>query len=1046
MATFLLRNPRILVLAVLLIAVAGSLAFWAIPRMEDPLLTPRAATITTLLPGADAKRVESLVTDRIEQALIEIEEIKEMTSTSRQGVSFIAIELRDDTTASEAQLIWSRIRDKAEDARNEMPPEASRPEFERLDIKAYALIVGLRWDGVDEPRYGVLRRWVKQLKDRIDTVPGTAKSDMFGDPKEEFVVSLSPAAATALKLSADSISQLIFASDTKTAAGQIRGRADNILLDVSGELDTLTQLSHIPIRLNEFGNVVQLADIATIEKSIQTPLAAKVVLDDQAAVALGVFVQSSIRLDHWMASVEPVLEQFESELPSGISLRRVFQQSDYVDARMQSLFANLLYGAVAIFAVTVVLMGWRSAAIISSALPLGSLVVLFVMYACEIPIHQISITGLIIAMGLMIDNAIVMVDEVDKHLKTGMTAESAVKQSLSILAVPLLGSTLTTIFSFGPIALMPGPSGEFVGSIAVVAIIAVASSLLLALTVIATVAGMALKRPRLVAEGTAAPQAERWWGSATLWCLRQLYRFPVVGVAMGTVLPALGFIAIPLLAEQFFPPADRHQFQLELELSGTGAIAETEFLATQIRQELLADADIAEVAWFLGESAPPFYYNIIPDRKNTARYGQAIVDTKQGTDTRSVIRRVQSDLDAKFPGVSILARQLEQGPPFAAPVEVRIFGPDSERLQELGEEIRLVLTQTPEVIHTRSNLAESLPKITFDIDEQQARLVGLNHTSIAGELNALLEGVVGGSILEDTEIVPVRVRVSDQRRADLNAIASMDLLANNGNGAAASSGAATRNGDGAAYPGIPLSAISKMKLTVETAAISRLNGARMNEVQAFIRAGILPSQVQSEFEKRLAASDFSLPVGYTLAYAGAEAERNDAVGNLVVNAAILFTLMIAALVCALRSFRLTALLFLVAALAVGCSFSALWLADLSWGFMSIVGMMGMIGIAVNDSIVVIAALQRLPAAAVRDPRAVSQCVLGNVRHIIATSLTTVAGFTPLFLAGGEFWPPVAVCISGGVLGASVLALLFVPSMFMLLMGSREKLQALAAGK
>jgi multidrug efflux pump len=1035
MATFLFRNPRILVLAILLIAVAGSLAFWAIPRMEDPLLTPRAATITTLLPGAEAKRVESLVTDKIEQELLEIEEIKEMSSTSRQGVSFIVIELRDDTTDSQARLVWSQIRDKAEDARLLMPPEATKPEFERLDIKAYALILGLRWDGDDEPRYGVLRRWVKQLKDRLDAIPGTAKSDTFGDPKEEFVVSISPAAATAMNLTAESISQLIFASDSKSAAGQIRGPADDILLDVSGELDTLTQLSHLPIRLNDLGNVVELADIATIEKSIQTPLAAKVLLDEHAAVALGVFVQSSIRLDHWMAQVEPVLKQFEAELPNGISLQRVFQQSDYVDARMQNLFANLIYGAVAIFAVTVLLMGWRSATIISLALPLGSLVVLFVMYACEIPIHQISITGLIIAMGLMIDNAIVVVDKVNQHLRSGLTRQAAVQRSISMLTVPLLGSTLTTVFSFGPIALMPGPSGEFVGSIAIVAIIAVASSLALALTVIATIAALVLKQPVAGGGTIAAASGQRWWSSATVWSLQQLYRLPWIGVAAGTLLPVLGFITIPLLAEQFFPPADRQQFQLELELSGTGAIAETEHLATQVRRELLADEDIVEVAWFLGESAPPFYYNIIPDRKNTPRYGQAIVNTKPGSDTRGVIRRVQSNLDAKFPGVSILARQLEQGPPFSAPVEVRIFGPDAERLQELGDQVRLVLTQTPEVIHTRSNLAESLPKVTFEVDEQQARLVGLNHTSIAAKLNALLEGVVGGSILEDTEMLPVRVRVSDQRRADLNAIASMDLLPIHTN--------RSMQELDTAYPGIPLSAISKMKLTVETGAISRLNGTRMNEVQAFIRAGVLPSQVQSEFERLLAASDFVLPVGYTLAYAGAEAERNDAVGNLVVNGAILFTLMIASLVCALKSFRLTALLFMVAALAVGCSFGCLWLANLSWGFMSIVGMMGMIGIAVNDSIVVIAALQRLPAESVRDARAVSECVLGNVRHIIATSLTTVAGFTPLFLAGGEFWPPVAVCISGGVVGATLLALLFVPSMFMLLMGSRKRIAAIS---
>ncbi len=510
MATFFIRNPRILVLALVLMGISGGAAFWTLPRMEDPLLTPRAATLTTILPGADAERVESLVTDKLEQSLREVAEIKELNSTSRAGVSFIAIELKDEVDATQAHQIWSQIRDKADDARLEMPAEASKPEFKRLEIKAYGLIVGLRWESNEATRYGVLHRWMQQLKDRIDAIPGTEKSDAFGDPKEEIVVTIDPESATAMNLNADSISKMIFASDSKSSAGQLRGVADDVLLGVSGELDSITQLSHLPIRLGEFGNVVELADIATIEKTIRTPVDSKVLLKDQPAIALGVFVQPSVRLDWWMSRVVPVLDQFEAELPPGIALERVFNQSDFVNSRMRSLLQNLLYGAGAIFLVILIVMGWRSAWVISLALPLGSLLVLFIMYAAGIPIHQISITGLIIAMGLMIDNAIVVVDEVDKFLQKGCPAVEAVRHSVSFLSVPLLGATLTTVFSFGPIALMPGPSGEFVGSIAIVAIIAVATSYLLGLTVIASVAGLVLKK-KLTTASVTEPVCQRNW-------------------------------------------------------------------------------------------------------------------------------------------------------------------------------------------------------------------------------------------------------------------------------------------------------------------------------------------------------------------------------------------------------------------------------------------------------------------------------------------------------------------------------------------------------
>jgi multidrug efflux pump subunit AcrB len=242
----------------------------------------------------------------------------------------------------------------------------------------------------------------------------------------------------------------------------------------------------------------------------------------------------------------------------------------------------------------------------------------------------------------------------------------------------------------------------------------------------------------------------------------------------------------------------------------------------------------------------------------------------------------------------------------------------------------------------------------------------------------------------------------------------------------------SKGSDSGAFRGVPLTAISTLKLDSETGGINRLDGVRMNEIQAYIRAGVLPSEVQSQFERRLQDSNFTLPPGYSIKYAGAEAERNDAVGNLIVNGVIIFTLMIVTLVVAVRSFRLTFVLFTVAGLAVGCGLGSLWIVDLPWGFMSIVGIMAMIGIAVNDSIVVMAALDNLPDDQQSDPMQIAACLVENTRHILATSLTTVAGFTPLFLGGGEFWPPVAMTISGGVMGATLLALVFVPSTFMII--------------
>ena len=389
-----------------------------------------------------------------------------------------------------------------------------------------------------------------------------------------------------------------------------------------------------------------------------------------------------------------------------------------------------------------------------------------------------------------------------------------------------------------------------------------------------------------------------------------------------------------------------------------------------------------------------------------------------------LIRELQKKLEPLFPKAAVVLRQLEQGPAFDAPIEVRLAGPDERTLRQVGDELRLLLSQTPHVHHTRSGFTETLPKVSFVVDEQQARLAGLDHLAIANELNTSLEGITGGSIVEATEELPVRVRVSGEKRTDINSVASLDLLPNR------RASPTSRN----SYRGVPLSAISEMELKAETVNIFRLDGQRMNEIQGYLDAGVLPSEVLKDFRSRLAASDIHIPAGYRLSYGGAEERRDAAVGSLIGNMFIVIALMITAMVVSLGSFRLAGLLFVIAGLSVGLGLGSLWLVGYPWGFMSMVGMMGMIGVAVNDSIVVLAAIRALPPHEAHDVKAIRGRVLSSTRHILSTTLTTIVGFTPLFLFGGDFWSPVAIAISGGVGGATLIALVMVPCAYVLLTG------------
>lgn len=1021
-------------LAICLIVVSGLSSYFILPRMEDPQLVERGAFVHTIFPGAEPSRVESLVSEKIEDALNEIEEIKEIRSTSRESISTLAIELRDDVM--DGERVWAKIRDRLEDVEAELPAGAQTPQFEEMDFKAFAMLVGLRWESKATVNYAVLHRWAKQLEDLIQGVSGTEKAKLFGQPSEEVLVVLDLGKLTAVNLTVADVARQIAASDAKVAAGQLRSQTENMLIEVEGELNSIARIESIPIRFGDESGFVRLSNIATVEKTIADPPDSLAIVEGYPAIVVGAFVRPSTRIDTWSEKVDLALDELELQLPTGIVLDRMFNQNQYVASRLTTLLKNLLLGGIAVFGVIWFLMGFRSAIVVCAALPLAAMMVLFGMRVMDIPVHQMSVTGLIIALGLLIDNAIVIVEETTIKLRKGLTPAESVSESVRHLFWPLFGSTLTTALAFAPIALMPGPAGEFVGAIAINVIIAIFSSFFLAMTIIPAIS--ARISPFRNRESGSAPtvRTSHWWrdgfsnqkmAARYQRALDFIFQRPAIGVLAGVLLPILGFIVATQLPEQFFPPADRDQLHIELELAPQSSLAGTLATTETMRAELLKDPAVRRVDWFLGESAPAFYYNLIPRRAGVSQYAQAMVQLTSAENQAETIHRLQAKLDRQFAHARVLVRQLEQGPPFDAPVEVRLFGPDLERLQQLGEDLRRVLVDTPGVLHTRSEMDEALPGISLAIKEENARAAGMSLTDVALQLNAATEGVFGGSIIEATEELPVRVRLGNDSRASIENIASLDFV----NPAAAQNNGALS--ETYRYQGVPFSALADISLTSEFGSITHLAGRRMNEIQVYIPAGMLPSKVLSAFEQRLDESGFEVPAGYALRFGGEAAKRDEAVSNLMASVGILLVLMVATLVLSFGSFRVASIVGFVGVLSVGLGMGALWIFGFPFGFMAIIGTMGLMGVAINDTIVVLAAIRGNAAAASGDRKAMRDVVTQSTRHIVSTSLTTMAGFTPLILAGGGFWPPLAVAIAGGVGGATILALFLVPSSYLILM-------------
>ena len=1073
MFTLFYRNSRLLILTIILIFVWGVSSYFALPRLEDPELVSRNALVKTFFPGANAERVEALVTEKIEDKLTEIDEIKTYKSTSRGGSSIINIELKDNLSKEQVDVIWARVQNKLAQIQSDLPEGITEPELEKIKIKAFALITALTWQQDNSPNYAILNRQAEVLKERLEAIAGTEEVKLFGERPEEILVEISPSLAASYNLTATDIAQQIQQSDVKAAAGLLRNNNNNLQLEVAGELDTLNRVGNIPLNFGDRSQFIRLQDIATVSKGVSSPANELILISDRPAVTLGVHLESGNRLDIWTKNADKILAKFQSELPDGIKLQTVFAQSGYVENRLNGLITNLILGAGLVFLVTLLMMGWRSAIIVGTSLPLSVLMVFGWMNWMGIPLHQMSITGLIVALGILIDNAIVMVDEVNNHLHRGFKAKDAISNSINHLAIPLLSSTLTTVLAFLPIALLPGSTGEFVSAIGLSVILAVSSSLFLALTVIPTLAAKLYRQkpvevlsqnnhlsglnsyqtarrdhnsrdleklsqfPSWLKTGISIPMLTRLYGKTLTWATAR----PILGIFLALLLPLFGFLKAGSLAQQFFPAADRDQLQIQLELPASASITQTQSLAQQIRDRVMENPAITDVHWFIGSSAPRFYYNITGNREQEANYAQALVQLNS-LGSSSLTKQLQAKLDRNFPTARILVRQLEQGPPFDAPIEMRIYGSDLDVLQQLGERVRSLLVQIEDITHTRASLDEIRPQLKLDVDEEEIRLAGLDRNTIAQQLDTSLEGITGGSILESTEELPVKVRLSEGDRAKLNEINSLELLPNaatmeSNNNSNNSNNINNSNIINNSVRTISLSSLGEITLEPELAKITHYNGQRVNTVQGFITAGILPDNVLSQFKQELTKNNFQFPSGYSYEFGGEAEKRSSAVAGLISTVGVLIVLTIATLVLSLGSFRLAGIIGIVAIASFGLGLFSIWLFDYPFGFNPIIGTVGLIGVAINDSIVVLAAIQQHPGAKLGNRKAIQQVVLNSTRHVIATTLTTAIGFVPLLLGGGEFWPPLAVAIAGGVIGATLLALYLIPSAYLALVQKKS---------
>jgi multidrug efflux pump subunit AcrB len=1018
-ATSLFENGRYLALLVISIVVVGVTSYNSLGRQEDPSITPFVASVQTFYPGASPARVESLVTKPLEDALREHPDVQEINSNSINGVSTIVIEADYYLSRPDIKRVWSELRGKVDRVAADLPQGTTQPVFDDDLFTTFVKIIAISADEGVNISPSLLRREALRFADAARKVPQTRRVKPYGLPDEEINVEINGTALSTLGLSVDDIARTLALSDSRTPAGKLASPTTALTIDVAGDFGDAQAVRDTFIKA-DFDSVsgIRINDVATVTKSEAEPPLRLALSNGRRSVFLAVEMKEGYQVDKYSKQFDAFLEDYRANAADGLAIETTYDQSGYTEARLAGVAKNINAGVLIVVAVLFVTLGWRAALIVALGLPLCTLLSMVVLNYLDVPIHQLSMTGLVVALGLLVDASIVVTDEIRKHLLEGDEAIDAMQKAVKRMTVPLVSATATTVLAFMPMAILQGPSGDFLGSLATCVIVMLVMSLVLALSVTAALGGRLLpgaitERPAWWRSGIVLPRARERFAASIDWSLK----YPLASVLLAASIPLLGFASVSTLTAQFFPGTDRDQMYLRVEMPRSAGIEATLELVRQLDDDLRAEPLIRRVDWSVGESPPAFYYNLRSNKRNAPGWAEGMVLTRDENQTNALIRRLQKNFDRKYPQAQILVLGIDQGPPVDAPLEVVLYGPNTHTLRVLGEKFRQRLQELPDITHTKLSISPAAPKVEFQLDEEKLRRLGLERTQVAELIDGYLRGRFGGAVIEDTEQLHVRAKLEREAWQDSDELLNLQIPLPRQLGQPRF---------------VPLSAVSVLNIVPDDAPIGRRDGERINQVQAFLTRGVLPEEALKLLRQSLEENPIALPDGYRYSFGGDSGEREGVVNDLIGPVGLVMSLLLATIMLTFNSWRLTLLAFGVVICAFGLSFLALALFRYPLGIMALVGVVGSIGVAINACIIILTSFQQSPAAASGNRDTMRDEVLDSSRHIISTTLTTFGGFLPLILEGSQFWPPFAMAIAGGVLLSTIISFYLVPPAYVLL--------------
>ncbi|ARO34009.1 acriflavin resistance protein (plasmid) [Rhizobium sp. NXC14] len=977
---------------------AGAFSYLNLGREEDPNFTIKTMVITAQWPGASAEEVTRQVTDRIEKKLQELESLDYTKSQTVAGQTTVFVELLPTTKARDVAPTWLRIRNMIADIKGDFPSGVVGPFFNDRFGDVFGNIYAFTSDGLTQRQ---LRDLVENARSEVLTVPNVGKVDVIGAQDEAIYLEFSTRQIAALGIDQQSVIQTLQAQNAVTQSGFVDAGPERIALRVSGQFTSEESLRSINLRIND--RFFPLTDVATIKRGYVDPPSALFRFNGEPAIGLAIGMKQGANLLEFGEALDARMKQVVADLPIGVDVHRVSDQPHVVDEAVSGFTRALFEAIVIVLVISFISLGLRAGMVVAISIPLVLAITFVVMEYSGISLQRISLGALIIALGLLVDDAMIAVEMMVARLEAGDDLRKAATHVYTSTAFPMLTGTLVTVAGFIPVGLNSSAAGEFTFTLFVVIAVSLVVSWIVAV-LFTPLLGVTILPKTMKSHH----EKKGRFAAVFSWLLTLAMRWRWITIVLTVGVFALSVGGMGLVQQQFFPNSDRTELVIDWNLPHNSSIAETNRQMGKFEKEMLADnKDIDHWTTYVGQGAPRFILSFDVQTPDVT-FGQTIIVTK-GLDVRDKVRaELQDYLTKTFPGTDAFVKLLDIGPPVGKPVQYRISGPDIQKVRDISQQFAGVVGTHPLLSNMVLDWNEPSRVVKVDVLQDKARQLGVSSEDIATALNGIVEGSTATQIRDDIYLVNVIGRARASERDSVQTLENLQLSTSNGKV-------------------VPLSAVANFRFELEQPTIWRRDRQPTITLKAAVIGSTQPATIVDQLKPKVEEFQKNLPVGYRVEIGGAVESSAEAQGPIAAVAPLMLFTMATILMIQLQSFSRLFLVFAVAPTALIGVVAALLLSNAPMGFVAILGILALIGILIRNSVILVVQIEQLRAEGLAPWQAVIEATEHRMRPIMLTAAAATLALIPI--SREIFWGPMAYAMMGGIVIGTALTLLFLPALY-----------------